>query len=93
MVAVSLIRAWRVWAIFYAESAMLAAVANGLALAAVVWVPWLGLFLAAILLTAAMMIYFRMLGRLAWCIAAELQEKNTQGETLPDDRHSGREGV
>ena len=85
MVAVSLVRAWAAWVMFYAESAVLAAAAGGLALAAGVWIPWLGLFLAAMLLTAAMMIYFRLLGRLAWCIAAKLHEKCTQSETPPDE--------
>ena len=85
IVAVSLIRAWAAWVMFYAESAVLAVVACGFASAAVVWIPWLGLFLAAILLTAAIMIYFRLLGRLAWCIAAKLHEKRTQSEAPPDE--------
>ena len=82
--AASLIRAWAAWGLFYAESAVLAA-AGGLAFVVVVSIPLLGFFLAAMLLTTAIMIYFRLLGRLAWCIAAKFQEENTQDETLPGE--------
>jgi hypothetical protein len=64
----SLLRNWRAWAGFYLETILLLAVIGASAIAAIL----LGnLFLAipvlAVTMVASLMIYFRLLGRLAWC--------------------------
>jgi len=83
LLAQSLIRVRWVWGLFYAESAVLTVAVGGLAVAAVVWVPYAGPFLAAVLLTTALMIYFRLLGRLAWCISVKLSESDGAPEHVP----------
>ena len=64
----SLTRNWRAWVGFYLETLLLLAVTGGVAIAAV----FPGSLLLAIPLLAlttvtSLMIYFRLLGRLAWC--------------------------
>ena len=64
----SLRQHWLAWTVFYAESAFLAALAYAAMLPVLhsesgllVWL------LCPLILSAALMIYFRLLGRLAWC--------------------------
>ena len=64
----SLGRHWLVWAGFYAEIAALALLTVAAIFA--VLLPqsaFLALLLCPLILSAALMIYFRLLGRLAWC--------------------------
>jgi hypothetical protein len=66
----SLLRNWHAWAGFYLETILLVAAIGASAIAAML----LGsLFLAipvlALTIVATLMIYFRLLGRLAWCCA------------------------
>jgi DNA-directed RNA polymerase subunit M/transcription elongation factor TFIIS len=62
----SLFTAWWAWGLFYVETTLLVAAAGGLAWLAAIYVPVVGIALAAPVLVAALMIYFRLLGRLAW---------------------------
>jgi len=62
----SLLTFWWVWGLFYVETTVLVAAVGFLAMLAATYVPALGMALAAPLLVAALMIYFRLLGRLAW---------------------------
>lgn len=62
----SLLYAWWAWGLFYVETTVLVAALGGLALLAAIYVPVIGMVLAAPLLVATLMIYFRLLGRLAW---------------------------
>jgi DNA-directed RNA polymerase subunit RPC12/RpoP len=71
-------RKWWAWALFYLETTLVLAVAGGLSIAALVWLglQWT-ILLAPPVIVAAVMIYFRLLGRLAWWCS------QTQG---PEDR-------
>lgn len=64
----SLLSGWWAWGLFYIETTILTAAAGGLAWLAAIEVPSpiLGITLVIPLLVATMMIYFRLLGRLAW---------------------------
>jgi hypothetical protein len=62
----SLLYAWWAWGLFYIETTVLIAALGGLALLAAIYVPVVGMVLAAPLLVATLMVYFRLLGRLAW---------------------------
>jgi len=70
----SLVDHWRAWIGFYLETILLAAAIGGILIAALlpqsglVGIPLLILLVFA--LVAALMIYFRLLGRLAWCYSA-----------------------
>ena len=64
----SLVCNWRAWTGFYLETSLLLAVTGGIAIAATL--PGsllLALPLLAMTMVASLMIYFRLLGRLAWC--------------------------
>ncbi|MGO9112059.1 MAG: hypothetical protein ACLP9L_22770 [Thermoguttaceae bacterium] len=64
----SLVRNWRAWIGFYMEAILLLAVTGGIAIAAML--PGsllLAVPLVALTMVASSMIYFRLLGRLAWC--------------------------
>jgi len=65
----SLVLRWKVWAMFYAETAALF-VAFGFLPAVLIAVPPLAI-LAPLLLVAVLMIYARLLGRLTWCCSGE----------------------
>jgi len=70
----SLIDHWRAWIGFYLETLVLAAMISGIAIAEVLLEnsPW-RIVLSIVMvfaLVAASMIYFRLLGRLAWCCSA-----------------------
>lgn len=57
------------WALFYVETGLLLPFASILALQVAVFVGPLGLVLAVPLLVATLIVYFRLLGRLAWVCA------------------------
>ena len=62
----SLLSRWWAWGLFYIETTVLIAAVGALTMLAAIHVPILGAAPAAPLLVAALMIYFRLLGRLAW---------------------------
>ncbi len=67
----SLFKVWRAWGLFYVETAIIAAAVGSLAaLGGLEMAP-----LLAPLLIAALMIYFRLLGRLAWCCGQYSQQE------------------
>ena len=67
----SLVRNWRAWIGFYLETVLLLAVTVGIAIAAMLPGSYLvGIPVLALTLVAALMIYFRLLGRLASCCSA-----------------------
>lgn len=78
----SLAARWRAWAVFYVEAAVLA-VAFFLLLGPSLLLPWLlAIPLLAAGLVAALMIYFRLLGRLAWCCADRAAEEEERERKL-----------
>ena len=70
----SLLRVWWAWGLFYFETTLLGAALIGLVIEAVAieLTVWLAVPIASLLLVAAAMIYFRLLGRVAWCYARAL---------------------
>ena len=62
----SLLSRWWAWGLFYIETTVLIAAVGALTMLAAIYVPVVGLALAAPLLVAVLMVYFRLLGRLAW---------------------------
>jgi hypothetical protein len=83
----SLVTVWWAWGLFYIETTVLVATAGCLAFLAVAYVPVVGTFLARpALLVAALMIYFRLLGRLAWrCARAAAPDKRPPAGPVPND--------
>jgi DNA-directed RNA polymerase subunit M/transcription elongation factor TFIIS len=66
----SLFRKWRAWAVFYLESIPVLAVPGASAVAATLSSSLLwAIPVLAMMTVASLMIYFRLLGRLAWCCA------------------------
>ena len=73
----SLIRTWRAWVGFYLAAIALLAVAGGIVIATTLAVsPLLAIPLLAGTLVASSMVYFRLLGRLAWCCSQWARTKN-----------------
>jgi DNA-directed RNA polymerase subunit RPC12/RpoP len=67
----SLLRNWRAWIGFYLETTLLLAASGGIAVAALLpGNPPLAIPVLAVTLVTSSMIYFRLLGRLAWCCSA-----------------------
>ncbi len=62
----SLLSRWWAWGLFYIETTVLIASVAALTMLAAIYVPVVGLALAAPFLVAVLMVYFRLLGRLAW---------------------------
>jgi hypothetical protein len=61
---------WRAWIGFYLESILLLAATGGVAIAAMLpQSPFLAIPILALTTVASSMVYFRLLGRLAWCCA------------------------
>ncbi|MGA2255292.1 MAG: hypothetical protein ABSG53_11570, partial [Thermoguttaceae bacterium] len=59
------------WIGFYLETTLLLAVAGGITIAAMLPGSFLlGVPLVAVTVVTVLMIYFRLLGRLAWCCSA-----------------------
>jgi DNA-directed RNA polymerase subunit RPC12/RpoP len=69
----TLLSTWWAWVIFYLETAALLLASTSLAQASRLMLGGIGTPLAVIFLTTAVMIYFRLLGRLAWVGAGDLQ--------------------
>ena len=68
----SLFRHKLAWIVFYVETALLAGLAGGITISTGIWAgPAAAIPVGATLLSAALMIYFRLLGRLGWCCTAE----------------------
>jgi hypothetical protein len=67
---------WWGWLLFYVETGVAVAVAAVTAVAAFRLQPWLTPFIAGPAIGAAMLIYARLIGRLAWCFA-EYGDKET----------------
>ena len=64
----SVVRNWRAWIAFYLETVLLLAGTGGMAIAAMLPQSLLlAVPLLALTIVASSMIYFRLLGRLAWC--------------------------
>jgi len=74
----SLLTAWWAWGLFYIESVFLSVAAGWLLWACVWMLGWMAIPLVAFVLVAAMMIYFRLLGRLALCCAAASRRKEAE---------------
>ncbi|HYW78792.1 MAG TPA: hypothetical protein VE890_04410, partial [Thermoguttaceae bacterium] len=70
----SLLRVWRAWGCFYIETTLLGTAAAGLILGLAYVSVWLAVPLAPAALVAAAMIYFRLLGRVAWCYARAVEQ-------------------
>jgi len=82
----SLLYAWWAWGLFYVETTVLIGVLGGLALLAAIYVPAMGMVVAAPLLVATLMIYFRLLGRLAWrCGEGAARGKQPPTKPVEDD--------
>jgi hypothetical protein len=85
----SLVTSWWAWGMFYVETTVLVAAAGYLAVLAATHVPIAGIALAVPALSVgALMIYFRLLGRLAWRCgrAATRQRRPSAGAAPGDDR-------
>ena len=77
----SLLYAWRAWLAFYLVALAAALVTAALAVAAIRHAGWaVGLVAAGALLTAAWMIYFRLLGRLAWFCSGRWARDHREGQ-------------
>jgi len=82
----SLLYAWWAWGLFYVETTVLIAALGGLGLLAAIYVPVMGMVLAAPLLVATLMIYFRLLGRLAWrCGEGAMRDKAATARPVRND--------
>ncbi len=84
----SLANSWRVWMEFYLESGLLAVSAGWCA-----WALWSGqalgcLALAAMTVTGALLIYFRLLGRLTWLCTQQSLEENDDVPNATGDSHA-----
>jgi len=83
----SLVTSWWAWGLFYVETTVLIAAVGCLVVLAATHVPIAGIALAVpALLVAALMIYFRLLGRLAWrCGRAVPRDKRPAAGSDPSD--------
>lgn len=80
----SLPSVWRAWAVFYLETAVLV-IGGWYAVRALLIASFSGKSLAACaLLIAGLLIYFRLLGRLAWCISAGIDRDESPPEEPAD---------
>ena len=79
----SLLTAWWAWGLFYIESIPLSIAVGGLLPACVSVLGWLAIPVVAVVFVGAMMIYFRLLGRLALCCAAASRQDQRRGEHGP----------
>ena len=83
----SLIYAWWGWALFYIETTLLIAAVGCLTLLSAAYVPVVGLVLTAPMLVALLMIYFRLLGRLAWhCAQVAPDDEPPEDGSLEDEK-------
>ena len=70
----SLPRVWRAWGCFYIETTLLVAAVGGLIYGLSHTSQWLAVPLESAAVVAAAMIYFRLLGRVAWCYGRAVQQ-------------------
>jgi hypothetical protein len=85
-VAGSLLSKWWAWAVFYLESAALLAVLLGVAGVLFRFLgPW-SVFLIAIAWVWGLMVYFRLLGRLAWYCGPGREARDEEPEDRSRDR-------
>jgi hypothetical protein len=68
------------WCIFYVAAIVMAAGWWGLTVAGLRVSPWLVPFYSGPLLAAVMLIYARLVGRLAGCIAAAIESRSEEDE-------------
>lgn len=80
----SMSAAWWAWARFYVGSTILVVAAGWPTLGLLIWSPLLGTIVAAPLLVATLLIYFRLLGRLALC-CANATNRVAQPPMAPED--------
>jgi hypothetical protein len=78
-VGLTLVRSWRSWLLFYAETSALVGIWYGLARWLLGKNPYVAVAILAPLLAAVLLIYVRLLGRLAWFTSLEPDEAD------PDD--------
>jgi hypothetical protein len=82
----SLLSHWWAWGKFFLLSTVLFAAVVGGALLCVVEVSFLLGFVVAFVTVAILMIYFRLLGRLAWCCSEEAQQTGREeGEASEEE--------
>jgi len=80
--------AWWAWGLFYFETAILAAALAGLGWVVVEHYGLPGLAPASVVLVPALFIYFRLLGRLAWCCkeaALKAERAATESAEVSDE--------
>jgi hypothetical protein len=82
----SMIDAWWAWGAFYIETAVLCVAVGWFLRESVLALRWLALVPDAFLLVAAMMIYFRLLGRLGHCCADAARRRDPDEAEEFDDR-------
>lgn len=81
----SLVRVWRAWGCFYIETTLLAVAVLGLILGVWQLNRWLAIPVGSAALVAAAMIYFRLLGRVAWCYAQAVQKDEREAAEEEDE--------
>jgi|GEM_PF-1392954 len=74
----SLFWQWYAWLGFYALAATLLVVVAGVVLGLWLWLGLWATFPASLVIAPALMIYFRLLGRLGWCITVRNQTARTE---------------
>ena len=82
----SLFSKWWAWAIFYLETAALAVAFLGFCGVLLDWMGLWGTVPAALVWVPILMIYFRLLGRVAWCCAQGGEAVADEDEARFDDR-------
>ena len=80
---------WWAWIKFFLITFLLFGVAGFSSIAALRHIPYLGAALAVMVMMAAMMIYFRLMGRLAWCCQRKSELDNLAAED--DENEDGEE--
>ncbi len=81
----SLLRVWRAWGCFYIETTLIIAAVGGLIFGMSDLNQWLAVPIASAALVAAAMIYFRLLGRVAWCYARAVHQDEREAAEAEDE--------
>jgi len=76
----SLLRVWQAWGCFYIETTLLGAAVGGLIFGLSYLNQWAAAPITSAALVAATMIYFRLLGRVAWCYAQAIEQDEAEEE-------------
>ena len=82
------VRWWWAWLLFYAETGLIVLVWGWVARFAVAHLPSMALWIVAPLTVAVVLIYARLLGRLAWYTAWEEEEGEDEGAAATDNREA-----